>query len=114
VELVDDLVLRSLDTVTDNWVENYAATEAVDNCCEILQSTIDLYFISHDKGNPEFEVKWAEDTPPKPSIIDSWMNGKVPVVKAALERFVMFTKKCIKGVLHVDLLAQVNFFYMIN
>lgn len=85
-DLVDEIVSSSLDGVTEKWVNSYAAVEAVDKVCTILQNTIDVYFLSYDKGNDKFDLDWAEDNPPKPSIIDSWANGKVPVVQTPADR----------------------------
>lgn len=85
-DLVDDLVSNSLDLVTKRWVEKSASICAVDQVCSILNSTFDLFFISHDKGNPNLGKEWEEDKPPNPSIIDSWTNGKVPVVRTPPER----------------------------
>lgn len=86
VDVVDEIVSSSLDIVTEKWVEKYAVVEAVDQVCNILEDTIDIYFLSHDQGSPDFNSDWAEDEPPKPSIIDSWTNGKVPVVRTPPER----------------------------
>merc|ERR1712154_179752 len=51
-DLVGNLVNSSLDLVTEKWVEKSASTFAVDQVCQILNSTFDVFFISHDKGNP--------------------------------------------------------------
>jgi len=85
-DTVNDLVQSSLDIVANNWIENYAVVEAVDQVCAILEDTIDVFFISHDQGNADFDITWGEDTPPKPSALDSWTNGRVPVVRAPAER----------------------------
>lgn len=85
-DLVDEVVSSSLDLITEKWVEKDAVVCAVDQVCTILNSTFDLYFISHDKGNPNLGKEWEEDKPPNPSIIDSWTNGKVPVVRTPPER----------------------------
>lgn len=87
---MDEIVSSSLDGVTEKWVNSYAAVEAVDKVCTILQNTIDVYFLSYDKGNDKFDLDWAEDNPPKPSIIDSWANGKVPVVQTPADRYVCY------------------------
>lgn len=85
-EIVDDLVSNSLDLISKKWVENLAVSEAVDQVCAVLQDAVDVYFISHDQGIPNFEKAWAEDEPPTASIIDSWTNWKVPVVTSSQER----------------------------
>ena len=68
---------NSLDLISKKWVENLAVSEAVDQVCAVLQDAVDVYFISHDQGIPNFEKAWAEDEPPTASIIDSWTNWKV-------------------------------------
>jgi len=85
-DIVEDLVGNALDQISTKWVDKWAVSEAVDQVCAVLQDSIDVYFLSHDQGTPNFDQAWAEDEPPTASIIDSWTNWKVPVVRTPQER----------------------------
>ena len=71
------MVGNAQDQISTKWVDKWAVSEAVDQVCAVLQDSIDVYFLSHDQGTPNFDQAWAEDEPPTASIIDSWTNWKV-------------------------------------
>ncbi|CAG5099888.1 Oidioi.mRNA.OKI2018_I69.XSR.g16735.t1.cds [Oikopleura dioica] len=83
--LVGSLVEDSLNTCQARILKQQASAYAADIFCQILECTVENYFLSTDLEFGRDEI-WAEDEPPKVSIIDSWMSNKVPVIRTPTDR----------------------------
>lgn len=83
--LVGSLVEDSLNNCQARILKQEASAYAADIFCQILECTVENYFLSTDLEFGRDEI-WAEDEPPKVSIIDSWMSNKVPVIRTPTER----------------------------
>ncbi|CAG9314180.1 unnamed protein product [Blepharisma stoltei] len=62
----------------DHYIRDKSVPFAAQQAVSIIGSTVELYYIRQDTGEPEI---WEEIPEPSPCVIDPWMRSVVPVKK---------------------------------